>query len=136
MSAYSFDNLVPAQRALDAQRPASYTSDDARAARAEDSAKALAADCFVRAIQRGDAQAKLPLDSSARRADTMVYLLSSLSNNLAEMLFRACAQAKNSTAAPGTPERLAEDTAAAELLRNFVDAAAAEYADDNVEAWL
>lgn len=128
------NNLARAQRAYDNQLPAEF-DDDGSDARAEQGAKLTAAEAFLRVLQRGDPSAKLPAIGTVRNLP-IDSLMTYFSNDAARLLVAACAQALKPGASIGTAERFAEDRAVADLLRTFMAAVAAEYADDNVEAWL
>ena len=128
------NNLASAQRTYDAQLPPEY-HDDGATDRKERDARLLAGERFLRVVQRGDPAVTLPTSGVVKNTD-IVTLLTYLSNDCAKLLLAACAQALKPGASLGSPERLCEDRVVADLLRKFMAEMGAEYASDNVEAWL
>ncbi|MDO9313367.1 MAG: hypothetical protein Q7T97_02340 [Burkholderiaceae bacterium] len=115
------NNLARAQRSYDNVLPFPYGDDDDQADR---QARVSAATTYLAALQAGNPAARLPLHGVTRSAplDTM---LTWLSTDSATRLLAACSAALTG-----------RDAECAGLLKSFSVQAAAEYADDNVEAWL
>ena len=132
------NGISSAQRAYDSFRPSDYFSTEADAAseaRAEKQAKLTAAEQFLRVCQGGHSEVTLPTSGTVPQL-SICTLLTYLSEDCARLLLKACAQALKPGASIGTAERFAEDRAVADLLRTFMAEMAAEYANDNVGAWL
>lgn len=111
------NNLARAQRAYDNVIP---LRDDSAANEALKSA----ATAYLVALQAGDSGARMPIDGVTRSA-TIATLLTWLSADSSTRLLAACSAAMQG-----------RDSECAGLLKSFAAQAAAEYADDNLVAWL